>query len=106
MKMLLIVVRDSMLSELEALLRENGIRAHTIISDVKSTGLTGRVDGAFLKPDINSIIFSVLPSDHADRAVGALRRFTQSRGNRFPSRCLRSLVRNTCRTMRFLRKVG
>jgi hypothetical protein len=57
MKMLLIVVRDSMLSELEALLRENGISAYTIISDVKGTGLTGRVDGAFLKPDINSIIF-------------------------------------------------
>jgi hypothetical protein len=102
MKMLLIVVRDSMLSELEALLRENGIRAYTIISDVKGTGLTGRVDGAFLKPDINSIIFSVLPSDHADRQSARSRRFTQPKGNRFPSRCLRSLVRNTCRTMSFL----
>ena len=46
--MLLIVVRDSMLSELEALLRENGISAYTIISNVKGTGLIGRVDGAFL----------------------------------------------------------
>ena len=72
MKMLLIVARDSMLSELEALLRENGISAYTIISNVKGTGLTGRVDGAFLKPEINSIIFSVLPSDQADRAVSAL----------------------------------
>ena len=73
MKMLLIVARDSMLSELEELLRENGISAYTIISDVKGTGLTGRVDGAFLQPDINSIIFSVLPSDQADRAVSALK---------------------------------
>jgi nitrogen regulatory protein PII len=72
MKMLLIVARDSLLSELEALLRENGITAYTIISNVKGTGLTGRVDGAFLKPDINSIIFSVLPSDQADRAVSGL----------------------------------
>ena len=75
MKMLLIVVRDSMLSELEALLREHGISAYSIISDVKGKGLTGRVDGSFLKPDINSIIFSVLPSDHSrpgsQRAHGA-----------------------------------
>jgi len=84
MKMLLIVVRDSMLSELEALLRENGIRAHTIISDVKGTGLTGRVDGAFLKPDINSIIFSVLPSDHADRTVSALTALHTAQGQPVP----------------------
>jgi nitrogen regulatory protein PII len=70
--MLLIVARDSMLSELEALLRENGIHAYTIINNVVGKGLTGRVDGTFFKPDINSIIFSVLPSDHADRAVRAL----------------------------------
>ena len=73
MKMLLVVARDSMLSELEVLLRENGISAYTMISNVKGTGLTGRVDGAFLKPDINSIIFSALPSDQADRAVSALK---------------------------------
>jgi nitrogen regulatory protein PII len=84
MKMLLIVVRDSMLSELEALLREHGISAYTIISDVKGTGLTGRVDGAFLKPDINSIIFSVLPSDHADRAVSALTAHHTAQGQPVP----------------------
>jgi nitrogen regulatory protein PII len=84
MKMLLIVARDSMLSELEALLRENGISAYTIISDVKGTGLTGRVDGAFLKPDINSIIFSVLPSDQADRAVSALTALHTAQGQPVP----------------------
>ncbi len=84
MKMLLIVARDSMLSELEALLRENGISAYTIISDVKGTGLTGRVDGAFLKPDINSIIFSVLPSDQADRAVSALTALHTAQGQPGP----------------------
>jgi nitrogen regulatory protein PII len=84
MKMLLIVARDSMLSELEALLRENGISAYTIISNVKGTGLTGRVDGAFLKPEINSIIFSVLPSDQADRAVSALTVLHTAQGQPVP----------------------
>jgi nitrogen regulatory protein PII len=84
MKMLLIVARDSMLSELEALLRENGISAYTIISNVKGTGLTGRVDGAFLKPEINSIIFSVLPSDQADRAVSALTALHTAQGQPVP----------------------
>lgn len=61
-----------MLSGLEALLRENGISAYTKISNVMGKGLTGRVDGAFLQPDINSMIFSALSSDQADRAVSAL----------------------------------
>ena len=102
MKMLLIVARDSMLSELEALLRENGISAYTIISNVKGTGLTGRVDGAFLKPDINSIIFRFSHPIKQTRQSARSRRFTQPRGNRFPSRCLRFLVKNTCRAMSFL----
>ena len=72
MKMLMIVARDSMLSELEKLLRENGISAYTIINNVMGKGLTGKVHGTFLQPDINSIIFSVLPSDQAERAVSAL----------------------------------
>ena len=72
MKMLFIVARDSMLSELEKLLQENGISAYTIINNVMGKGLTGKVHGTFLQPDINSIIFSVLPSDQAERAVSAL----------------------------------
>jgi hypothetical protein len=66
--MLLIVAR----SELEELLRDNGISAYTIISNVMGKGLTGEVYGTFLQPDINSIIFSVLPSNQAERAVNAL----------------------------------
>ena len=84
MKMLPTVVRDSMLSEVEALLRENGISAYPIISDVKGTGLAGRVDGAFLKPDINSIIFSVFPFDHADRAVSAFTTLHTAQGQPIP----------------------
>jgi hypothetical protein len=62
-----------MLSELEELLREIGINAYTILSKVKGKGVTGRVHGTFYHPDINSIIFAVLPCDQADKAVGALK---------------------------------
>ena len=72
MKMLIIVARESMLSELEELLRDNGISAYTIINHVMGKGLTGSVYGTFLQPDINSMIFSVLPFSQADRAVSAL----------------------------------
>ena len=72
MKTLIIVARDSMLSELEKLLRDNGISAYTIISNVTGKVVTGRMYGTFLQPDINSIIFSILPSNQAERAVSAL----------------------------------
>lgn len=72
MKMLIIVARDSMIGELEELLRDNDIHAYTILSHVLGKGLTGRVYGTFLQPDVNSIIFSVLPANQADRAVTAV----------------------------------
>src|SRR5262249_16785815 len=72
MKMLIIVARESMLNELEALLRDNGINGDTIQTNVKGKGITGGVHGTFYHPDINSIIFSVLSSDQAEKAVGAL----------------------------------
>jgi nitrogen regulatory protein PII len=72
MKTLIIVARDSMLSELEELLRDNGVAAYTILNHVLGKGLTGRMYGTFLQPDVNSIIFSVLPSELADKAVSAL----------------------------------
>ena len=72
MKMLMIVARDSMVSELEKLLQDNGTSAYTIIKNAMGKGLTGRVYGDFLQPDINSIIFSVLPSDQAEKVVSAL----------------------------------
>jgi hypothetical protein len=72
MKILIIVCRDSMISDLEKLLQSNGVAAYTILSNVMGKGVTGRVYGTFLNPDINAIIFAVLPSDHADRAATAL----------------------------------
>ena len=73
MKTLIIVSRESMLSELEELLRNLGIMAYTILSNVKGKGVTGSVHGTFYHPDINSIIFAVLSSDQAEKAVSALK---------------------------------
>lgn len=73
MRTLIIVARDSMLSDLEGLLHSNGVTAYTILSNVMGKGVTGRVYGTFLNPDINTIIFAVLHPDQADRAVSALK---------------------------------
>lgn len=73
MKTLIIVARDSMLSDLEELLHRNGVKAYTILSNVMGKGVTGRVYGTFLNPDINAMICAVLSSDEADRAVQALK---------------------------------
>ena len=81
MKMLIIVARDSMLGELEELLRNNGITGYTILPHVLGKGLSGRVHGTFLQPDINSVIFSVVPSDQADKAVTALTVLHTARGS-------------------------
>lgn len=75
MKTLIIVARDSMLSDLEGFLQSHGVTAYTILSNVMGKGLTGRMYGTFLNPDMNAIIFAVLPSDQADRAVSALKTF-------------------------------
>ncbi|HEU4683120.1 MAG TPA: hypothetical protein VFS39_01280 [Nitrospira sp.] len=73
MKTLIIVARESMLSELEGLLRDNGINAYTILSNVQGRGVTGRVHGTFYHPEINTMILSVLQDHEADRIVGALK---------------------------------
>ncbi len=79
MKILIIVARDSMLYTLEELLHKNGVKAYTILNNVMGNGLAGRVYGTFLHPDINTIIFSVLPPDQADRAVNALKTLYEGR---------------------------
>ncbi|NGZ11022.1 MAG: hypothetical protein CV088_16835 [Nitrospira sp. LK70] len=72
MRTLIIVARDSMLGDLEELLGKNGVKAYTVLSNVMGKGVTGRVYGTFLNPDTNTIIFAVLPSDHAEQAITAL----------------------------------
>jgi nitrogen regulatory protein PII len=75
MKTLIIVARDSMLSNLEEFLQSNGVTAYSILNNVMGKGVTGRLYGTFLSPDSNAIIFAVLPPDQADRAVSALKIF-------------------------------
>ena len=100
MKMLMIVARDSMVSELEELLR--GISAYTIINNAMGKGLLVKCMGPFSSltsiPSFFRFSHPIKPRGQSAR----LRRFTQHRGNRFPSRCLRSLVKSTCRAMSFL----
>lgn len=73
MRILIIVVRDTMLSDLEQLLHNSGVKAYTILSNVMGKGVTGRVYGTFLNPDINAIILAVLHPDQANRAISALK---------------------------------
>ena|SRR5215831_5320234 len=79
MKTLIIVFRDSMLSELEQLLNDNGVNAYTILSHVMGKGVTGQMHGTFLQPETNAIIFSVLSPDLADRAIRVLQTFHAGR---------------------------
>ena len=106
MRTVIIVARDSMLSDLEELLHRNGIKAYTILSNVKGKGITGKMYGTFLNPTINTIIFSVLPPDEADRAISALKTLHEERkgrhmGNISPSRCFLLPAKSTCRSARW-----
>lgn len=74
MKMLMIVARESLLEELEKLLRENAITGYTIHNKVAGRGKTGNVYQTFLNPETNVVINAVLPSNQVvDKAVTALK---------------------------------
>jgi len=84
MKTLMIVARDSMLTELEDLLHKNGINAYSVINKVEGSGKTGKV-GAFHhsvytgSTHFNLMILAVLQSDQVEKAVGALKAFHTAR---------------------------
>lgn len=73
MRALIIVARESMISYLEEFLHDHGVFAYTILSNVMGNGETGRVYGAFLRPDINAVISAVLPADQGEQAIRALK---------------------------------
>lgn len=78
MKTLMIVARDSMMSELEKLLHDNGTNAYSIINKVVGTGRTGKASESFFDTGYsgsNLMILAVLPSDQVDRVVSALKAF-------------------------------
>jgi nitrogen regulatory protein PII len=84
MKTLMIVARDSMVTELVKLLHDNGIDAYSVINKVEGRGKHGKV-GAFThsvytgSTHFNLMILAVLPSDQLDRAVVALKAFHAAR---------------------------
>ena len=84
MKTLMIVARDSMMSELEELLHKNGINAYSVINKVEGKGKTGTV-GAFHhsvytgSTHFNLMIIAVVQPDQVDRAVSALKAFHAAR---------------------------
>jgi len=84
MKTLMIVARDSMVAELVELLEKNGINAYSVITKVEGKGRTGKV-GTFShsvytgSTHFNLMILAVLPADHVERAVGALKAFHAAR---------------------------
>ncbi|MDK2742915.1 MAG: hypothetical protein H8K03_17800 [Nitrospira sp.] len=84
MRNLIIVARNSMLSDLEELLHKNGVTAYSILNNVMGKGGAGRVYGTFLSPEINAIIFAVLPSDQVERAVIALKTLHTTRTDAAP----------------------
>jgi nitrogen regulatory protein PII len=82
MKMLMIVARDSMMSELEKILPDNGVNAYSIINKVVGKGRTGQVHESFFDTGytgFNFIILAILPSDQVDRVVSALKAFIAAR---------------------------
>ena len=84
MKMLMIVARDSMMTELEALLHKNGVNAYSVINKVEGEGRTGKV-GAFHhsvytgSTHFNLMIIAVLQPDEAEKVIGALKAFHAAR---------------------------
>ena len=84
MKTLVIVARDSMLTELEELLHNNGVNAYTIVSNATGKAVTGKVYGTFLHLGLNTTIIAVLPPDEADRAVNALKTLHRRRNEAAP----------------------
>lgn len=82
MKTLMIVARDSMMSELEKLLHDIGINAYSMLNKVAGTGRTGKVYESFFHTGytgFNLMILAVLPSDQVDKAVSALKAFHAAR---------------------------
>lgn len=76
---LMIVFRSSMSEDLQVVLHDNGVSAYTLINNAEGKGITGSVIGSFFYPGTNSVIFAMLPADHVDKTISALKAFHASR---------------------------
>lgn len=73
MKSLMLVFRESMIGEVEEVLKKNGVSAYTLLNEVEGKGETGNMVRSFFYPGSNSVIFAVLLSDQAEQVVSALK---------------------------------
>jgi hypothetical protein len=79
MKMLLIIFRESLEEEILGLLNEHNIRAFTELHKVGGVGETGAAFHAYTLSGVNTIIFTALAEDHADRVLEGLTAFRDQR---------------------------
>ena len=83
MKMLMIIARDSMVSELEKLMHDIGIKGYSTINNVGGKGKLGTVYESLLHagaPGFNVMMLAVVPSDHVDKAVSGIKAFHAALG--------------------------
>ena len=79
MKTLMIVARDSMVSELKKLLHDNGVNAYSLLNKVEERGKTGKVHESYQYPGFNLMFLAVLSSNQVGGVVSALKAFHKAR---------------------------
>jgi nitrogen regulatory protein PII len=75
MRMVAIVFRQSLETEILAVLRACHVRSFTDIAAVLGSGASGAARDTFTEPGVNSIVFAALAEPDVDRVVTALRTF-------------------------------
>lgn len=75
MKMLMIIFRHSLESDLLELLKEIEVKAFTEAPNVLGVGETGRTHESFGWPGRNSMIWAAMEEEQADRVVTQLKAF-------------------------------
>lgn len=75
MQMVAVVFRQSMETDILAVLRACHVRSFTDIAAVLGAGDTGAALDTFAEPGVNSIVFAALAEQDVQRVVAALRTF-------------------------------
>jgi len=80
--MVAIIFRQSMETEILAVLRACQVRAFTDIAEVLGAGETGLALHTFSRPGFNSLVLAALAEPEAERMVAALRNFRERTARR------------------------
>ncbi len=78
MKMLLLVYRHYLETDVQALLRKLDVKGFTESPRIYGAGETGTADGSLMNPSYNSMIFTVMPDDQIDRVVAAFKELVKN----------------------------